>query len=279
MNVESNVVYGMVSGLALLLDVYHPDQPNGYGIVHISGSGWSAPLSLDARPLKESPHVQIEGVPLVKAGYTLFTINHRATPRFHYPAPVEDAQRAVRFIRYHALKYGIDPDRIGAIGGSSGGHLVSMLGVLDGAGDPQDESPINRLSAKVQCVVARAAPCSFVLDRHGRGAPAMFLGAAVGPDAAPGSIEYRRALEASPLTHVTPDDPPFYLIHGDADDVVPIAQSEAMAEVLREAGVLVQFRRVPGGVHGPQLLADAEIAAEIVAWFDKHLRRQETEPV
>ena len=272
MSVEANVVYGMVSGLALLLDIHHPDQPNGYGIIHISGSGWSAPLGLDARPLKESPHVQIEGLPLVEAGYTLFTINHRATPRFHYPAPVEDAQRAVRYIRYHAEKYGIDPDRIGAIGGSSGGHLVSMLGVLDGRGDPDDESPINRLSAKVQCVVARAAPSSFVMDRDGRGAPSMFLRAAVSSDTDPGSIEYRRALEASPITHVTPGDPPFFLIHGDADDVVPIAQSEAMAEALRVVGVPVKYRRVPGSGHGPGLLADPEIAAEIWAWFDEHLR-------
>ncbi len=272
MRIEANVIYGMYSGLALLLDIYHPDQPNGYGLIHISGSGWRAPLGLDARPLKESAHVQIEGLPLVEAGYTLFTINHRATPRFHYPAPIEDAQRAVRFMRYHAEAYGIDPDRIGAIGGSSGGHLVSMLGVLDGRGDPDDASPINRLSAKVQCVVARAAHSSFVMDGDGRGAPWMLLSAVVSPDADPGSVEFRRALEASPITHVTPDDPPFLLIHGEADDVVPIAQSEAMAEALRAAGVPVVHRRVPGVGHGPGLLADLELRAEVRAWFDEHLR-------
>lgn len=272
MRVESNVVYGMYSGLALLLDIYHPDQANGYGIIHISGSGWQAPLDLDAGPLKESMHVQVEGKPLVKAGYTLFTINHRATPRFSYPAPVEDAQRAVRFIRYYAAEYGIDPGSIGAIGGSSGGHLVSMLGVLDGHGDPEDSSPINRLSAKVQCVVARAAPSSFVTDRRGKATHAMFLEAMVNPDADPGSIEYRRAVEASPITHVTPDDPPFFFIHGDADDAVPITQSESMAGALRKAGVPVKYRRVPGGGHGPALLDDPEIAGEILAWFDEHLR-------
>jgi len=272
MRVETNVVYGMYSGLALLLDVHHPDQPNGYGLIHISGSGWSAPLGLDARPLKESGHVQIEGQPLVEAGYTLFTINHRATPRFYYPAPVEDAQRAVRYVRYHAERYGINPDRIGAIGGSSGGHLVSMLGVLDGRGDPEDESPINRLSARVQCVVARAAPSSFVAEWGSVGAPSMLLGAVVSPDADPGSIEYRRALEASPIAHVTPGAPPFYLVHGEADDVVPIAHSEAMAEALGSAGVPVEFRRVPGIGHGPGLLADPALRAEVQAWFDEHLQ-------
>jgi acetyl esterase/lipase len=272
MRAETNVVYGMYSGLALLLDVYYPDQPNGYGIIHISGSGWRSPLGLDARPLKESAHVQIEGQPLVEAGYTLFTINHRATPRFQYPAPVEDAQRAVRFIRYHAERYGIDPDRIGAIGGSSGGHLVSMLGVLDGRGDPEDESPINRLSAKVQCVVARAAKSSFITDGGDRIASTMLLGAAVFPDVDPGSIEYHRARDASPIAHVTPGDPPFFLIHGEADDVVPITQSEAMAEALREAGVPCKFWRVPGVGHGPGLLADPAFRAEVRAWFDEHLR-------
>jgi acetyl esterase/lipase len=272
MKVEKNIIYGMYSGLALLMDVYRPGKPNGIGLVHISGSGWAAPLGLDARPLKESPHVEIEGKPLVEVGYTLFTINHRATPRFHYPAAVEDAQRAVRFVRAHAEDYGIDPDRIGAIGGSSGGHLVSMLGVLDGAGDPADESPINKASARVQCVVARAAPCTLVGDHATAGAPAMMLGASLGPDALPGSIEYRRAMEASPITHVTPDAAPFYLVHGDADDVVPFAASEAMAEALANAGVPVKLRRVSGGVHGPQIVADPVIAAEIRAWFDEYLQ-------
>ncbi len=93
-------------------------------------------MSLDAKPLKQSVHVEVEGIPLVAAGYTVFTVNHRAVPRFQYPAAVEDVQRAVRFIRYHAVDYGIHPNRIGAVGGSSGGHIVSMLGVLDGEGDP-----------------------------------------------------------------------------------------------------------------------------------------------
>jgi acetyl esterase/lipase len=271
MNVERNVVYGMYSGLALLMDVYRPDEPNGYGIVHISGSGWSAPLGLDARPLKASAHVEIEALPLVVAGYTICSINHRATPRFQYPAAVEDAQRAVRFFRHHAADYGIDPERIGALGGSSGGHLVSMLGVLDGQGDPDDESPINRESAGVQCVVARAAPTNF-LTMPGRGGAA-FLGAVLTPNTVPGSVEYRRAVAASPLTHVSPSAPPFLLIHGDADESVPFAQSETMMAALERAGVPVRLVPVPGAPHGPGIVTDPAIAAEIRTWFDTHLRR------
>jgi acetyl esterase/lipase len=181
---------------------------------------------------------------------------------------VEDVQRAVRFIRYHAEEYGINPDRIGAIGGSSGGHLVSMLGVLDGKGDPDDESPINRLSAKVQCVVARATPASFLSGR-----PSAFLGVSLGRKTSKQSIEYKRAVEASPVTHVTTDDSPFFLVHGDSDKVVPIKNSEELAELLRKVNVDVKLMRVPGGGHGPRLVDDPEIAAEILAWFNKHLRK------
>ena len=162
--VDRNVVFGMYSGLALLMDVYHPENANGYGVVFISGSGWTRELGLDAVPLKESGQEKIYAEPLAAAGYTVFGINHRASPRFRHPAHLEDAQRAVRFVRHHAAEFGIDPDRIGAIGGSSGGHLVSLLGVLDARGVPGDASPVNRESAKVQVVVARAAPTDLTLS-------------------------------------------------------------------------------------------------------------------
>lgn len=156
--VESNVVYGMYSGLALLMDVYYPEKPNGYGIVMIGGTGWHAPLSLEAEPLKARPKRARQA--LLDKGYTLFDINHRAAPRFRYPAAVEDAQRAVRFIRHHAARYAVKPDRIGAYGGSSGGHLALMLGLLDGKG--QGESPIDQQSSKIQTVVALFPPTDFV---------------------------------------------------------------------------------------------------------------------
>jgi hypothetical protein len=105
--VEKNVIYGMYSGLALLMDVHYPAQPNGYGIVFVSGSGWQAPLNYGAVGLKEA-QIPLWGPPLLRAGYTVFAINHRAAPRFHYPAAVDDVQRAVRFVRHHARQYGID---------------------------------------------------------------------------------------------------------------------------------------------------------------------------
>ena len=93
--VEQNVVYGMYSGLALLMDVHHPAEPNGVGVILIWGSGWHGPTTYDARQLKRRSVPKI----FLDVGYTVFAINHRNAPRFRYPAAVEDVQRAVRFVR------------------------------------------------------------------------------------------------------------------------------------------------------------------------------------
>ena len=278
--VESNVIYGMYSGLALLMDVYHPADPNGYGIVVISGSGWHAPLSLDARPLKRGAGVGSANSPataLSESGYTLFSINHRAAPRFRYPAAVEDAQRAVRYIRHHADQYEIDPDRIGAIGNSSGGHLVSMLGVLDGDGSPEDSSPANQKSSKVQAVVALFPATDLVAFVRGadgdRPAVTSFVGTRLRGN--PQSEEFLLYAEASPTTHVSSDDPPVLLIHGDADATVPFNQSELFQEELATAGVTVELIRVPGGGHGNLRVPNGpDFVGATVDWFNRHLRNQ-----
>ena len=268
--VERNVVFGMYSGLALLMDVYYPENPNGYGIVFISGSGWTRELGLDATPLKESGQEEIYAVPLAAAGYTVFGINHRASPRFRHPAHLEDAQRAVRFVRHHADEFGIDPDRIGAMGGSSGGHLVSMLGVLDGKSGGEDASPVNRESAKVQAVVARAAPTDLTLSSSGSVHPLFGFRRSARKD----SVESQRFVAASPVTHVTADDPPVLLIHGDADDVVSYENAEVMQAALEKAGVPVDLLRIPGAGHGPTFpgaVNPPDYIGAMIEWFDLYL--------
>lgn len=275
--VEPNAVYGMYSGLALLMDVYRPAAPNGFAVIYISGSGWHAPQAYNAAPIKESPQAKLYAVKLAEAGYTVFAISHRAAPRFRYPAAVEDAQRAVRFVRHNASRLGIRADRIGAVGGSSGGHLVSMLGVLDGKGDPESPDPVERVSAKVQCVVARAAPADMARMTSGSGGNAVtsFLGMLPPQPKEKASIEARTFRLASPLTHVTADDPPMLLLHGDADTVVPFEQAELMEKGLRAAGVAVRLLRVPGGGHGPTFDGaqnPPDYMGEMRAWLNKYLR-------
>jgi acetyl esterase/lipase len=286
--VEKNIVYGMYSGLGLLMDVYRPAQSNGIAIVAIQGSGWYSPMRYDAAALKANPEVIRHAERFAAAGYTVFVINHRQAPRFRYPAPVEDAQRAVRFVRFHASDYGITSDRIGVWGSSSGGHLVELLGTMDGKGDVSDSDPVNRLSAKVQAVVALFAPAdmSSMFSTTSRpGTVSALMGFAyqdpsVGPPglARPDDFENRLYRDASPLTHVTADDAPMLLMHGDQDVIVPIKQSEIMEGALKQAGVKVSFIRVPGGKHGPNFQFPAgdprlpDHIGEAVRWFDAQLK-------
>jgi acetyl esterase/lipase len=284
--VDRNVVYGMVSGLGLLMDVHRPAQPNGIAIVAIQGSGWYQPLRYDALPLKERNEVVRHAERFVAAGYTVFSLNHRSAPRFRYPDPVEDVQRAVRFIRAHKADYGLTSDRIGAWGSSSGGHLVEMLGTLDGAGEPADLDPVNRFSAKVQAVVALFAPSdlpTMFYKTERQGTVAALMGFAYQDPALPGGArpedpENRAYRQASPTTHVTADDAPMLLFHGDEDVIVPIQQSELMEATLKKAGVEVRFVRVPGGKHGGDFQFKAgdprlpDQKGEAVKWFDAHVK-------
>ena len=257
--VEENVVYGMYSGLALLMDVHHPAEPNGKGLILIHGSGWHGPTTYGAWQLKQRGVQQI----FVDVGYTVFVINHRQAPRFRYPAAVEDVQRAVRYVRHNAERYGIDPDHLGGWGGSSGAHLISMLATMDGHGDPDDSDRVNRESAKLQAVVARAAPTDLAVFDGPQGVSALtsFMGSPINP-AFGDAAAYR---EASPITHVTPDDPPFLLIHGDADPVVPFKQSELMLAALEEKGVDARLIRIGGGGHR---VHDEPAAAR---WLNRYL--------
>jgi len=286
--VEKHLIFGMYSGLALLMDVYRPTEPNGFGIVAIQGSGWYSPMRYDAPLRTDAGEVTTVGQRFAAAGYTVFSINHRSSPRFRYPDAVEDAQRAVRFVRFHAAEYGISPERIGAWGGSSGSHLVSMLATLDGQGDASDSDPANRVSAKVQAVVTLFAPSDMVSLLNttiSPGTVAAFMGFMF-PDPArlppgfarPDDYEAKQYRQASPLSHVSRDDAPALLMHGDKDVVVPIQQSEIMQRALEGAGVPNKFIRVPGGQHGPNFLFKAgdpqlpDHVGEALRWFDQYLK-------
>ncbi|MBV7336021.1 prolyl oligopeptidase family serine peptidase [Chloroflexi bacterium TSY] len=267
--VESNIIYGMVSGTALLGDLYRPSHPNGIGLLHISGSGWHAPTTYDAHPLNSSGHVDIYVKPLAARGFTIFTINHRAAPTFTYPAALHDAQRAIRFFRYNADDYGFRSAYMGAMGGSSGGHLVSLVGVLSEQSTSNADDPVERMDASVQCVVARAPATDLVrLAQNER--VVSFMGKSI--DA---TLEAHACYqEASPLIHVSEKSPPFMLIHGTADSVVPLEQSLLMENALKAKGVPIRLIEVEGAEHGPHLpgaINKPDLISEISNWFEQHL--------
>ena len=274
---DKNIVFGMYSGLALLMDIHHPAQSNGYALIVVPGSGWTSKQTYDAAPLTALVSSVRFFVPkFLDAGYTLFVVNHRNGPRFHYPAAVEDVQRAVRFIRYNSGAYGIDPHRIGAVGYSSGAHLAALLGVLDATEDADDPDPVNRASARVQCVVAAATPADPARYRSPEWA--LFMGQLVArAGASPDPISVKAYRAASPVTHVTSSSAPMMLLHGDADAIVPFAMAETLREAMEKAGADVKLIRLPGGSHDFAGELDGrpdwpDFFSEAVTWMDRHLR-------
>jgi acetyl esterase/lipase len=290
--VEKNVVYGMYSGAALLMDVYHPTTPNGAGVIYVPGSAWQAPLGYNAPSLKDQRLATEGWVPMLqRAGYAVFVVNHRAAPRFAFPTPLADVQRAIRFVRHHAARYRIDGNRLGGMGHSSGGHLIGLAAVVAAASIADDDDPVNREPATLQAAVLRAAPTDLQRMPVGTGAVAILMA-----QPTTSNPESRKALAtASPVTHVTRSSPPVLLVHGDADDQVPVEQSAAMHQALEKGGAVAGFVRVPGGDHAPDL-RPAETVAEVMArafsplqgpqvpdfmresrqWSDRHLRAPDT---
>jgi acetyl esterase/lipase len=275
--IERNVVYGMVSGAALLLDVHASAKPNGYGIVFVAGSGFQASSAYGAKPIKDT-QIDLWGPPLTEAGYTVFSVNHRGAPGFHYPAAIDDVTRAIRFIRSRASDYGIDR-RLGGLGGSSGGNLIALAALRASPGAARDADPVDREPATLEAIVLRAP----AIDLRNPPVPRImgFVVAYLGMP--PGESPQAKALydAASPITLVGPHSPPTLLIHGDADELIPYADSVAMQAALLAARVEAKLVTVPGGRHG----ADFGVAgpppagwpnyyAETVRWFDRHLRRR-----
>jgi acetyl esterase/lipase len=191
---------------------------------------------------------------LVASGhYVGASVGYRLSPEAPWPAQAHDVKAAIRWLRAHAGDYGYDPDRIAVMGSSAGGHLVAFLGTSGGVKDLEgDLGEEDTTSSRVQAVVDLFGPADFLtiadapsqIDHAAPDAPeAKLLGGAIRdkPDAA-------RAV--SPITHVTKDDPPFLLIHGDADPTVPFDQSVRLDKALKAAGVPSALLRIEKGGHG-----------------------------
>ncbi len=175
----------------------------------------------------------------------MFSVNYRLAPQYKYPAMIEDVECAVDHISANSRAYGVDAERIGAYGGSAGGHLVSLLGTRqnDGAADGGDGGGgIGRVNA----VVDLFGPSDLTVPFAG-GPVDEALGLTVFGTSDSGSP---LLAEASPVSHVDADDPPFLIIHGEDDGLVPIEQSEVLYQSLLAAGVPAEFVRVANANHG-----------------------------
>jgi len=267
--IERDVVYGRAGGVELKLDVYHPKQPAAGArpaAVYVHGGGWQGGD-------KGGGAGMLAVNELLGRGYLVASINYRLAPAFPFPAQIEDAKCAIRYLRAHARQYQLDPERIGAWGGSAGGHLAALLGTADaGAGFDTSGGWTNQ-SSRVQAVVDLFGPADLAA---GVGLGNSRVGRAVfGAQSADDPV----LKKASPVSYVTKDDPPFLILHGDQDRVVPLAQSERLAAALRQAGVSVSLVVVTNAGHGfapaggPPRPSRSELARMIGDFFDQHLRR------
>ncbi len=259
--ISTDHIYGHKAGMALTFDVIQPtDNANGVGLLYMVSRGWvSSYFDLD-KAMSDSEKQHGRFAVLIDKGYTLFMVRHGSSPYFKVPDAVGDVRRALRYIHYHAAEFAVDPDRLGVFGNSAGGHLALMLGTASDDGQTGAEDPVDRTPAKVAAVVAyyppvdlrRATPPSTPSSPHN-----------FDPDLQDG---------VSPILHVTPDDPPTLLIHGNQDKTVPLSHSEDIYDAFRAAGVPSRLVVIKGAGHGFPGAYGKEAAAALADWFDRYLR-------
>ncbi|MDN5204797.1 prolyl oligopeptidase family serine peptidase [Fulvivirgaceae bacterium BMA10] len=274
-----DIIYGYADTLALQLNMAIPNGEQFSGnkfpaIIFIHGGGW-----------KEGHRSAYNGqiVRAAKRGYVAVTVSHRLTavtnkygkPLYPWPAAIHDCKAAVRFLKHVSEKYKIDPDKIGITGASSGGHLALMIGVSDPThnleGDvelPTNDRFAEKISSRVQAVVNISGPTEMVSCYE---APIVtpylksFLEGS--PNNNPEGYK-----ESSPIHYVSKDDPPMMTIHGELDEVVPVAQAYMLDQKLKEIGMDHELKIYKGEGHIFKAPAASESWEELYRFFDRNLK-------
>lgn len=271
---EKDVAYIANGDAAQKLDLYLPDPAPEKPLpllVWIHGGGWRGGSKSGCR---------FAG--LVSKGYVVASVEYRFSQKAVFPAQIQDCQAAIRWLRANAKMYGIDPERVGVGGDSAGGHLVSLLGTSGGTksfpmiGGNEDQSD------RVQAVCDFYGPTDFnsvmkqaaddeknvknIFKWNTPGDPySGLIGVDLGSDKAKGDA-------VSPVHYISKDDPPFLILHGTKDALVPYAQGTELAAALKEQGVSVLLQTFPGGGHGGGAFGKPSVNALIQAFFDKNLK-------
>jgi acetyl esterase/lipase len=269
---EYDVPYVPEGDEAQALDIYYPASPAEKPLpllVWIHGGGWQG-----------GSKTQVPYLNQLTRGYVVASIEYRFSQKAKFPAQIQDCQAAIRWLRANAAKYSIDPQRIGVGGGSAGGHLAALVGTSGGKKAFPMIGGNEEQSDRVQAVCDIFGPANFWtvvkqaeedknvknIFKWNQGDPySNLIGAKLGED--------KEKCEAvSPVHYVSGDNPPFLILHGDHDALVPFAQSVELAEGLASAGVEVTLQRLPGAGHGGPAFALPALGQLMNAFFDKHLR-------
>jgi acetyl esterase/lipase len=260
--VEADVPYASVNGSVLRLDIYQPADRGAAirpGALLIHGGGWT---SLDKSTMRSM------GQFLALHGFVAFSVDYRLLQgaENRWPAQLDDVQRAVRWIRANATRYGVNPDRIGAFGHSAGAQLAALLGMEDTRDN--SDSRLANYSSRVQAVVDVSGPSDFTADNTRENGP--FLKNLLGADYAQHPEIWR---EASPAFRVSADTAPFLIVHGTQDQSVPISQAEELFKKLQAAGKQVSFIKVNDAHTFVTPEARRQLAIETIIFFKRYLLR------
>jgi acetyl esterase/lipase len=273
---ELELPYAATDNPRQRLDLYLPKSPEGDKplplVVFIHGGGWQN---------GDKQSGAIGAIPLVQSGqYAAASIGYRLTGEAMWPAQIHDCKAAIRWLRAHAKKYNLDPEKIGVVGSSAGGHLAAMLGT-SGAVSSLDGSMGEHLtvSSRVACVVDLFGPTDFLaLSDAASSSPKSAVYLLLG-----GSVKDNQetARAASPVSYVSADNPPFLIVHGTDDPIVPFQQSELLLDALKKTDVQAALIRVEGGGHGG--FVTPEVNLRVRQFLDKRLLGKDvsisTEPI
>jgi acetyl esterase/lipase len=262
---EQDVVYGKGGDTDLKLDLARPKDAQGRKlpcVLVIHGGGWAQG--------NKSAHSDIIWK-FAQSGYVSASIGYRLAPNHRFPAQVNDVKCAVRFLRASADKYGLDPQRIGAVGFSAGGHLSMMLGTTDKDDSLEGDGGSPEQSSRVQAVVSYFGPTDLAatdVPESVRGILKTFIGGT--------AVEMPRAYrQASPITYVSPGDAPMLLFQGTRDPLVPHTQAYAMIEAMTRYGIAGRVELLINASHGWGGDDLKHTADATFAFFDRHLKSKD----
>lgn len=265
---ERNIEYGKGGPMSLKLDLYKPKEHDQLlpAVIFIHGGAWKGGH-------RQTYHYYC--TKFAEHGYIAATISYRLTGDAPFPAAVEDAKCAVRWLRANAMKLGIDPNRIAVAGGSAGGHLSMMVGYSPDVRELEGTGGHGDVSSAVQAVVDLYGPTDLTTEfARSKGEVIGFLGNKTMDE------EPERYKLASPITHVSKDDPPTLILHGSIDSTVPIEQAELLVEALKKNGVAYDYDRVEGWPHTMDLetAVNRHCLEKMFEFLDKHLGEKTEKP-
>jgi acetyl esterase/lipase len=260
--VERDLVYGKGGDVELKLDLAVPKGEGPFpAILCIHGGGWRGGNRQDLANTIET---------FAGRGYVAATLSYRLVPAAKFPAQIEDCKAAVRWLRANASKYHVDPNRVGVMGFSAGGHLSCLLGTSDKNDGLEGTGGNPEQSSRVQAVVSFFGPTDFTVRNWSDELEENLLVPFIGGAFKDKPELYKRV---SPIAYVTKDDPPFLFFHGTEDTLVSIRHSRILADKLQAVGVAAKVVAMEGEGHGWRGDKLRQSIDQTLAFFDEHLKK------